>query len=160
MKWPYPLRSLHVQLCIATSTWFTEIKTKFTEVSHPFYNCILSPYSRKSKYHSYRAPFKHLHVFKMAPKAKSTRPIEFNTSYLEKYTRKYLQWSLFFIKLQVFSLQLYQKETPVKVFFCEFYKIFKTRFFKNNSRGLLREEHCPAGNYMLKVCNRSTRTRC
>ena len=39
------------------------------------------------------------------------------------FTGKQLCWSLFLIKLQ---LQLYQKEAPTQVFFCE---IFKKTFF-------------------------------
>ena len=38
--------------------------------------------------------------------------------------------SLFLIKLQALSQQLYQKETLVKLFSCEFCEIFKNTFFK------------------------------
>ena len=41
---------------IATSTESTEIKTKFYEVYDSMHNCTLAPFSRKSKYCSYRAP--------------------------------------------------------------------------------------------------------
>ena len=43
------------------------------------------------------------------------------------FTGKHLCRSLFFIKLQ--ALQLYQKETPTQVFFCEYCEIFKNSFF-------------------------------
>ena len=42
------------------------------------------------------------------------------------FTGKLLCWSLFLIKLQ---LQLYQKETPTQVFFCEIREKFKKTFF-------------------------------
>ena len=52
-------------------------------------------------------------------------------------TRKYLRWSLFKTKLQVFSLQLYQKrDSHTDVFQC-ILQIFKTRFFKYSFKWLL-----------------------
>ena len=52
-------------------------------------------------------------------------------SCFEIYTRKDLRWSLFLIKFQVFSQQLYQKRTPTEVFSCE---INKNTFFVEHLR--------------------------
>ena len=46
-----------------------------------------------------------------------------------KCTGKSLCRSLFLIKLHVFRLELYQKETPVQMFSLELCKIFQNRFF-------------------------------
>ena len=48
------------------------------------------------------------------------------------FTGKHLCRSLFFIKLQ--ALQLYQKETPTQVFFCEYCEIFKNTYFEKHLR--------------------------
>ena len=45
------------------------------------------------------------------------------------------------IKLQFFRLQLYLKATPAQMLFSEFWKNFKTRFFKYTSGRLLLSEH-------------------
>ena len=47
---------------------------------------------------------------------------------------KHICWSLFLIKLQVFSLQLYLKETSTQVFSCEYCVIFKNTYFKEHLR--------------------------
>ena len=46
-----------------------------------------------------------------------------------KLTEKYLCWSSFLIKLQVWGLQLYQKETSAQVFSSEFCEIFNNTYF-------------------------------
>ena len=46
------------------------------------YNCTLVPYSRKSKYRSYRASFEYPLASKMVTKAKSTPPGDFNMTTL------------------------------------------------------------------------------
>ena len=40
---------------------------------------------------------------------------------ISRDTRKYLRWSLFLLKF----INLYQKETPTQVIYCEYCKIFK-----------------------------------
>lgn len=55
-------------------------KRNFMAVSHSMmYNFALAPYSRKSKYRSYRAPLEYSLAFKMETKAKSTRTADKNT---------------------------------------------------------------------------------
>ena len=44
---------------------------------------------------------------------------------ISQYYRKTPCWSLFLIKLQVWSLQIYQKETPAQMFSCEYCTNFK-----------------------------------
>ena len=57
------------------------------EVSHLIYNGTLGAYSRKSKYRSYGASFEYTLAFKMATKAKSTHPGDFNTITLLCYDK-------------------------------------------------------------------------
>ena len=45
-----------------------------------------------------------------------------------QYYRKTPCWSLFLIKLLVWSLQLYQKETPAQMFSCEYCTNFKNTY--------------------------------
>ena len=52
---------------------------------HPMYNCTLVPYSRKSKYRSYRVSFEYPLASKMVTKANSTPPGDFNTTTLLSY---------------------------------------------------------------------------
>ena len=51
------------------------------------------------------------------------------------FTGKYLCWSLSLINL--WHLQLYQKETPVQVFSCEFCETFNNTYFRNICERLL-----------------------
>ena len=48
------------------------------------------------------------------------------------FTEKYLCWSLFIIKLQAFSLQVFQKETPTQVLSCEVCETFKNTYFEKH----------------------------
>ena len=54
-----------------------------------------------------------------------------------KFTGKRLYQSLLFNKVTGLSLQLYQKETPAQMFFCEFSKFIRTPFSQNTSGRLL-----------------------
>ena len=54
----------------------------------------------------------------------------FQTGVLKMYTKftgKHLCWSLFLVNYS--NLQLYEIETPTKVFSCEFCKTFKNTYF-------------------------------
>ena len=48
------------------------------------------------------------------------------------FTGKHLWCSIFLIKLQVFRLATYLKETPTPVFSCEYYKIVKETYFEKH----------------------------
>ena len=50
------------------------------------------------------------------------------------FTGKHLCWNLFLIKLQPSGLQLYSKEAPTQVFFCEYCEIFKNSYFEEHLR--------------------------
>ena len=45
------------------------------------------------------------------------------------FTRKQLYWSLFLIKLQVFTSETLSKEIPANVFYCEYCEIFMNSCF-------------------------------
>ena len=47
---------------------------------------------------------------------------------------KYLFWSLFLMRRRAESLQLYYKETPAKVFFCDYCQISKNTYFEEHLR--------------------------
>ena len=51
-----------------------------------------------------------------------------------EFTENHLCWSLFLKKLKAWGMQLYLKETPAQVLFCEFYEIFKSTYFVEISR--------------------------
>ena len=48
---------------------------------------------------------------------------------LSKFTRKYMCWSIFFQ-----ACHFIKKETPTRVFFCSFSKIFRNSFFTGHLR--------------------------
>ena len=50
------------------------------------------------------------------------------------FTGKHLCWSLFLIKWQARDLQIYQKETPTRVFCCEYCEIFKSTYFDEHQK--------------------------
>ena len=50
------------------------------------------------------------------------------------FTGKHLCWSLFLITFRSEGLQLYLKETPTQVFFCEYCEIFKNSYFHRTPR--------------------------
>ena len=65
------------------------------------------------------------------PSRTSRSQMFFKVDVLKSYaifTRKHLRWSLFFKKFQSFRPATL-KETPAKVFSCEYCKIFKNSFF-------------------------------
>ena len=53
---------------------------------------------------------------------------------ISQYCRKTQCWSLFLIKLLVWSLQLYQKETPAQMFSCEHCTNFKNTYSEEQLR--------------------------
>ena len=50
------------------------------------------------------------------------------------FTEKHLCWGLFLVKLQALGRQLYQKETPAQVSYCEYCKIFKNSYLEEHLR--------------------------
>ena len=50
-----------------------------------------------------------------------------------KFVGKHLCWSLFFSKLQAWSMQFMTTETPTQVRACEYNEIFKNTFFLQKS---------------------------
>ena len=54
---------------------------------------------------------------------------------LTKFTRRYLRWTLSFIKKETPAQAFTKIETPTQVFSCEFCKIFKDIFFKRTPAG-------------------------
>ena len=46
------------------------------------------------------------------------------------FTGKHLCWNLFLNKLT--SMQLFKKEIPTQVYFCEYYEIIKNTYFKEH----------------------------
>ena len=76
------------------------------------------------------------HGFKRLPRSPGTlqqifwqkQPLPAVLKNFPKFTGKHLCWSLFLINLHA-GLQCYLKETPAKMFFCEFCEIFDNTFF-------------------------------
>ena len=53
------------------------------------------------------------------------------------FTGKHLRWSLFCIKQQAFRPATLMKQTPSQVVSCEYYEIFKNKFFIEHLQWLL-----------------------
>ena len=66
------------------------------------------------------------------------------------FTEKHLFWSLF-----PSCLELYQKETPAQVFFCEVCKIFKNIHLRTTKVGLIFIEMPEIGTFCVNDCHLS-----
>ena len=71
---------------------------------------------------------------KQAPEIKKQSPEGFckkgALKNFSNFKEKHLCWSHFLVKLQAFSLQVFYKETPTQVLFCEVSKTFKRVYFE------------------------------
>ena len=56
---------------------------------------------------------------------------------LANFARRNLCWSLFLIKLEFWEPGNFLRKTPIQVFYCEIYKLFRTTILKNICKPLL-----------------------
>ena len=106
-------------------------RKKYLHVIARLQNSCLIPFKKKKRRRQKQPP----ELQEQSPEVFCKKNVPKN---FKNFTGKHLCWSLL-MKLQVFHLQVFKKETPKQMFSCEVCKTFRNTYFENICKRLLLE---------------------